>query len=159
MNPDSNTSTPNPTPRKRSGGPKTPEGKARSALNALKHGRYCRLHTLLASESTQEFESLYASLLDRFQPRHPHEALLVRQLASLEWRKQRYDALETRLLDRQLLAQQALTRAHGLPPDPDLDLQRGLDDLLANSRVLQFLSTRLARLTHERDALLRALER
>lgn len=145
--------------RRRRGGPKTLEGKARSSLNALKHGRYSRFATLLASEDAAEFESLFASLLDRFQPRHPHEAHLLRQLASLEWRKLRYDSIETRILDSQLAARHSLALARGLPHDPDLELQRALDDLLANSRILQFLSTRLARLTHERDALLRQLER
>ena len=45
-------------------GPKSPEGKARSAQNALKHGFRAQKHIVLPSEDAAEFEALEATLIE-----------------------------------------------------------------------------------------------
>ena len=45
-------------------GPKSPEGKARSAQNALKHGFRAQKYIVLPSEDAAEFEALEAALIE-----------------------------------------------------------------------------------------------
>src|SRR5262245_23295596 len=72
--------TPDPAPRRRS--PATPEGKARSAMNALKHGLRARGFALLPEEDPAEWAEHLADL--RFPPSSPGAfamaALTVRNL-------------------------------------------------------------------------------
>lgn len=68
---------------RKSTGPRTPEGKARSSRNGLKHGQTASPLTLLATASDEErdlFERLMAQLYDTFHPENPAEVLLVERL-------------------------------------------------------------------------------
>ncbi|BCX19636.1 MAG: hypothetical protein KatS3mg117_3318 [Geminicoccaceae bacterium] len=85
-----------PTPRKR--GPATPEGKARSALNALRHGLRARRFTLLPHEDPAEFEALAAATRQAYRPACPVERELVEALAVALWREIRADRLEAEIL-------------------------------------------------------------
>jgi hypothetical protein len=49
-------------------GPKTPEGKARSAQNALKHGTRARRYVALPEEDADEFAGLEAELIAGLAP-------------------------------------------------------------------------------------------
>ena len=49
-------------------GPKTPEGKTRSAQNALKHGFRAQKHIVLPSEDAAAFEALEAALIEELAP-------------------------------------------------------------------------------------------
>jgi len=66
----------------RSRGPKTPEGKARSAMNGFKHGRYAKLACVLRGENKGAFHDLLQSLIRRLQP--VDEAELDRLAYSLQ---------------------------------------------------------------------------
>ncbi len=74
-------------------GPLTPEGKAKSSLNAVKTGLTGRT-VLLSSDDA----ALYAEHCDRFAvlyaPVGPQESALVQSLADTEWRLHRIPALE-----------------------------------------------------------------
>lgn len=85
-----------PTPRKR--GPATPEGKARSALNALRHGLRARRFTLLPHEDPAEFEALAAATRQAYRPACAVERELVEALAVALWREIRADRLEAEIL-------------------------------------------------------------
>ena len=109
----------------RSTGPKTPEGKARSALNALQHGIRSSL-AVIPGESLEEFETLYDAIRDDFQPTDSMEEILVRQIASAEWRLQRIQRAEAALLWREMNTSASFPwRRH---PEPDAPYQADSDD-------------------------------
>jgi hypothetical protein len=88
---------------RRSGGPKTPEGKSASSRNAMKTGAYA-VQALLPGESEQEFRELEQLFVEDFAPVGISEAALVHSLTVIIWKKLRLEKLESRhihdLLDR-----------------------------------------------------------
>jgi len=82
----------------RRGGPKTPEGKARAALNALRHGLRARHFRLLPHEDPAEFEALARSARETYRPRCPVERELVEAIAVALWRAIRVDRIEAEAL-------------------------------------------------------------
>jgi hypothetical protein len=82
-------------------GPKTPEGKAASARNSLKHGLLAS-ETVLPDEDTEAFLDLLAALEAEHQPASPLEEFLVQQLANAQWRLRRLTRVETGLLASRL---------------------------------------------------------
>ncbi|MBM3727533.1 MAG: hypothetical protein FJW40_19190 [Acidobacteria bacterium] len=79
-----------------SNGPITPEGKARSAQNALKHGLYAK-GRVLPWESQQDYDQLREDLHNHYQVPEIHRCL-VDQLASELWHIQRAERSEEALL-------------------------------------------------------------
>ncbi|MGA3024822.1 MAG: hypothetical protein ABSF98_08650, partial [Bryobacteraceae bacterium] len=61
-------------------GPRTPEGKARSSANSLKHGLSARFR-VLTSESQDDFDDLLAELTRTFAPTNVYEHILVMEIA------------------------------------------------------------------------------
>lgn len=93
---------------RRSSGPRTPNGKASSSSNALKHGLTARFE-LMADENPAEFDALRDGLEADFQPYSTVEHELVNDLAGQFWRLRRLRALEASLLEyRQGQAEDAL---------------------------------------------------
>ena len=86
---------------RRSTGPRTPEGKARSSLNACKHGLFAR-DTVLPDENREEFIQLIADLGEELEAVGGFEHRLVRHIADAEWRIRRLVRLETGALTHQL---------------------------------------------------------
>ena len=84
-------------PVKKRGGPNTPEGKDIASKNALKYGFYSNA-TLLPGESQEEFSQLEKQLMDDFGPTDILGAHLVSQMATLVWKKKRFDSIENRVL-------------------------------------------------------------
>lgn len=82
---------------KRSTGPRTEEGKARAALNGLKHGM-CAKVALLPGEEPEGYEALLADLTERWQPVGEQEAALVEDYAGCSWRLRRGFLMETGML-------------------------------------------------------------
>ena len=81
----------------RSTGPKTPDGKAASALNNFRHG-LAGAFRFLEWESEQEFRELYDGLRDEHAPSTPTEILLIESLAQHFWLMQRAMRLQERAL-------------------------------------------------------------
>jgi len=79
---------------RRSTGPRTPLGKARASLNAVRHGLSAR-NAVLPDEDREAYLELHASLDAQFQPQGPIETFLVGQMASAQWRLQRLARIET----------------------------------------------------------------
>lgn len=79
-------------------GPRTPEGKRRSARNALKHGLTAQAFALLPGEDARAYQELLDGLARRYRPKDELAAHLVQRLASVMWRQQRADRLEAEVL-------------------------------------------------------------
>ncbi len=76
-------------PKKR--GPKTPEGKARSAMNALKHGLRARNFGILPEEDKAEWGQHLQDLRQGYQPDDATEEKLVTAIAVAMWNEIRAD--------------------------------------------------------------------
>ena len=83
----------------RSHGPKTPEGKARSALNALKHGMRAQKYVVLPQEDAAGFAALETAILAELAPEGALQTLLARRVAVAAWRLERADRLEAEVLE------------------------------------------------------------
>ena len=91
----------------RSHGPATPEGKARSAQNAMRHGLLAR-HIMLDNEGREGFDALFELHLERLQPADGVEFGFVEEMVSSYWRMRRAWAIETRLMQKHLDKQNGL---------------------------------------------------
>ena len=78
-------------------GPRTEEGKARSAMNALTHG-LSAVDPVLPDEDRAAFENLVQDFIDEYRPQTASETRLARELASISWRLDRIPGLEAALL-------------------------------------------------------------
>jgi hypothetical protein len=74
-------------------GPKTPEGKKRSSLNALRHGLYGQI-VVLPNEDMQAYLAFGQSLLDDMAPQGELEKQMVQTLVDTQWRLNRGRAVE-----------------------------------------------------------------
>ena len=82
---------------KRSTGPKTPSGKARSSMNARKHGLTGK-SIVIGDEDPKEFDAFRAALEHDLQPSTALESALVDRLAGLLWRLRRVPAIEAAIV-------------------------------------------------------------
>ena len=82
---------------KKSTGPRTAEGKTRSAKNALKHGLLAR-DTVMPGEDPADFDRQLSALEADIHPANSLEFELVRQIADAQWRMRRLTRLETGFL-------------------------------------------------------------
>jgi hypothetical protein len=82
----------------KSTGPRTPQGKARSSMNAVKHGRYAVKHGLFAqavvlpddrAESPAELNQMRIRLREEIAPTNLMEELIVERLLACHWRLRR----------------------------------------------------------------------
>ena len=80
-----------------SNGPKTDEGKAITAKNALKHGLFA-VDTILPGENAQEFGDFLGTLHIEMKPAGELECVLVGRIAGLLWRLKRIGRLEVGIL-------------------------------------------------------------
>ena len=122
----------------RSRGPKTPQGKERSAQNASRHGLLARC-IVLQTESTAAFQAIMTEYIRRFQPADDVEMALVEEMAAAFWRQRRCWAIETRLFDNAIetdLAADSIGRIAGafstLADAPSLALTHRYETRLHN---------------------------
>jgi hypothetical protein len=80
-------------------GPRTPAGKQRSRLNALKHGLFAEA-VILEGESREDFELLHCQLAETLQPVGSLEQMLVEKLAVTTWRYRRFLKAESAEITR-----------------------------------------------------------
>jgi hypothetical protein len=83
---------------RKSTGPKTAEGRARSRANAWKHGLTAST-LIIVGEEPDEFDELRAALIDSYDPQSPWERELVERLAGIFWRLRRVPFWEAAIID------------------------------------------------------------
>jgi hypothetical protein len=88
----------------KSRGPRTPEGKARSAQNALRHGMRAEKHLVLPDEDAAEFADLEAAMVEELAPVGVLQHVLARRVAIAAWRLARADRIETELFEERRFA-------------------------------------------------------
>jgi hypothetical protein len=122
----------------KSQGPVTPEGRARSSQNALRHG-LSSAHVVLPGENPAEFEELRASYIERFQPAGRPELDLAETMAAARWRLRRVNMIETGLLAReQLDLDAAIEGALSAEGDLNANLASAFDNM-ANGKSAALL--------------------
>jgi hypothetical protein len=87
----------------KSHGPKTPEGKATSSQNAIKHGMTARNTYILECENANEYQAFLAQHIAIHLPATPPEKELVEQMAIARWRIRRFVYAETVLIDCEVI--------------------------------------------------------
>jgi len=89
----------------KSTGPKTPEGKAIASRNSLKHGLLAKEIVITAgegAESQDQFDSLFANLIEQFDRQGMLEEILVEKIAVAYWRLRRAHRYESGLIRQKL---------------------------------------------------------
>jgi hypothetical protein len=81
---------------RKSTGPRTAAGKAKSRFNALKHGIHAESQTIF-TESAEDLAELTAELHDQYGPADSTERFLIDTLVNNEWRLRRLRVIETDL--------------------------------------------------------------
>jgi hypothetical protein len=119
----------------KSRGPKTADGKARSAKNALKHGLRAQKFVVVGDESAAAFEALEAALVDELAPDGTLQRLLAGRIARAAWRLERAERIEAELFAREM--------GHG---DLGLALVRDCNGAGAFGTLLRYRGTALAEL-------------
>jgi len=133
----------------KSSGPVTPEGRARSSRNSLRHGLAALpagpppASIVLATESRKDFQLLLDSYLAQFAPTPGVETELVHALAATRWRLRRLQTIETTLLDNEIVRRVAYIDDEfsemGQEPSNDDRLSYVFKKLADNSQSLALL--------------------
>ena len=82
----------------KSTGPRTTEGKAVVAQNAVKHGLWAR-QAVLRNEDPQEFELHRSRMLRKLAPDGPEEEAMAERIVGLWWRLKRAERMQDEALD------------------------------------------------------------
>ena len=80
---------------KKSAGPKTPEGKAASSMNAIKHGVLSEDPRLLPWENSEEYYMMRQELILDLCPVGQQEWFLVNRIVNLQWRLVRAEIFDS----------------------------------------------------------------
>jgi len=98
----------------KSTGPKTPEGKAKSRRNALRHGLTAKA-CMLADEDPNDLLDMIAEIGEKFDPQDTDEDFLVQRMAEARLRYNRIMPLEASIFNLRLVVDKA--------PDPLMEAQ------------------------------------
>ena len=104
---------------RKSRGPKTPEGRAKSALNAVKHGLTAKT-LILQNEKPAHLRKMLNSYTEYLRPSNPIEIDMVTEMVAARWRIRRIWRYETAMLDIEMDAQAAGFEQRFLKYDEDM---------------------------------------
>jgi hypothetical protein len=134
----------------KSTGPRTPEGKAASSQNAVKHGLFAR-YDVICAESQEQFDSHRDSILAELAPAGPIQSIFAERIVSLSWRLKRAERMQNQAFDAKIerysysfwekLISKDQEKSQSNPSDlpPDLILGRVVTSDFANYKVLDCL--------------------
>ena len=143
----------------KSTGPRTAEGKAMVAQNAVKHGLLAK-QAVIAGEDVGEYEFYRDQMLAELSPEGAMESMLARRAVDLAWRLQRAERLQNEAFDTLYakdtagpvarLTQSLRCREQGGPGEDGRDLSCGRVVVrdFSNARVLDRLLMYERRLEH-----------
>src|SRR5580658_4914617 len=129
-------------------GPKTPEGKQKSSLNALRHGLTGQI-VVMPTEDLAAYRRHLDSFTEEYTPKGATESNLVQALADTSWRLNRVAALETNLL----------TLGIANATSPITDAPSEVQDAFAIVSALESQSKALSNLSLHSQRLSRQFER
>ena len=113
-----------------SSGPISPDGKARSAQNATRHG-LTGGPVVLPSESQEEYDAFLYSFTKAYRPRTLAELDRIQQMAAGQWRLRRIEHMEAAILNQAFERQM---ESMGDDADPDIAMERAYADVAENSK-------------------------
>lgn len=132
--------------KKHGGGPKTPEGKRRSSLNAVRHG-FTAETIVLPNEDKEAFEELLADYIYDFAPETRFELDLVHELVATRWRLQRIWGLENTVLQIGMKRTSEAAKAEFNDVKPDVRTALAFIEMSGESKAIQLMNRYEARLT------------
>jgi hypothetical protein len=141
----------------KSTGPKSDQGKAAVAQNAVSHGLTAQ-NVIIYNEDEEEYQTELDHYLAHFGPYGKPECDLVRQLASVHWRICRYAAIESGLLEHQMDDDQQWIDDHYKTIADHHRLAIAFDNNCGANASLALLNRYEARLHREYHKTLRVLE-
>jgi len=100
---------------RKSTGPRTPEGRARSSLNAVQHGLTAR-RPVLPNEDRRAFESFARGMRKDLRPAGPVQALLVEEVIDAAWKMRRAADAQQRVVRHALLRYAGSARKRAMTP-------------------------------------------
>jgi len=128
----------------KSTGPKTPEGKAKSAQNATTHGLTAS-SDVIKGESQEQFDAQRNRLFDELAPQTLIQEILTDRIATLAWRLKRAERMQNQFADAMLLDHpfivEYLACLNRAPSNhnPDLDLGATIKRDFRGDKVLDRL--------------------
>jgi hypothetical protein len=128
----------------KSRGPITPEGKAISARNSLRHGMLAKT-ILLEGESLDHFQRFIQHLEDTFSPVGPMEDSFVETMALSKWRQMRLVGMEKAGIHHQIQAERDARIEHSAPTgisplDPATTAYLAFTTLARQTRSLELMN-------------------
>src|SRR5260370_5475194 len=127
-------------------GPVTPEGRAASSRNSLRHGLTSK-SIVLPDESLEDYQFLLDSYLDQFAPEGGVEMELVQAMAAARWRLRRICTIETIVLDNEMVLRKEYIDEQLTSMDADDRLACVFTSLADHAQALALLVLLLATLT------------
>ena len=105
---------------KRSTGPRSPEGKARSRLNSRKHGLTAKT-LIIVGECADDFDELRSTLMDQYDPQSALECELVERIAGILLRLRRVPFFEAAIME---VSHYWSTPPYTASPDDDAEAEQ-----------------------------------
>jgi hypothetical protein len=93
----------------KSTGPKSPDGKSRSSMNAVKHGLRAKKAVLLSHETEEDYSAIHKAMLNELDPRGFVETTIAQLAIDSAWRLRRIPVFETQVL---AYSQNRITKRH-----------------------------------------------
>jgi len=141
----------------KSHGPSTPEGRAKSSRNSLRHGLSAK-SVVLPHEDPDEYEQLLEAHIDQFHPRTDVEMELIEAMAVARWRLRRIRTIETTLFTTELDRYQEDLESEPEYKTADDRLAYVFKKLADNSQSLAMLVRYEATLTRSCDRAFKQLQ-
>ncbi len=116
-------------------GPKTVQGKAITAQNALKHGLTAQ-NAVIKGEDPADFDLHHDEMLDHYDPQGPVETALTHRIITLSWQLKRAPNLHTAVINYEI---DKVQEYESEDTDPELILGEAITRLFENPSILDRL--------------------